>query len=90
MDIDKYSHVGKTKILFSSKGYLSKQINNNLSSRLIDESQLLPGMFCAGGPGLGIDTCQVLYCTVLGLWIDTCQVLHCAVLELGIGTCQVL
>ena len=27
-------------------------------SRYIYEGDLLPGMFCAGGPGLGIDTCQ--------------------------------
>ena len=27
-------------------------------SRYIYESDLQPGMFCAGGPGLGIDTCQ--------------------------------
>lgn len=29
-----------------------------VDNELIDEGQLLPGMFCAGGPGLGIDTCQ--------------------------------
>ena len=27
-------------------------------SRYIYEDDIKPGMFCAGGPGLGIDTCQ--------------------------------
>ena len=27
-------------------------------SRYIFDGDILPGMFCAGGPGLGIDTCQ--------------------------------